>query len=95
MTMYTCYVNGEYKTVKADTEEEAIREAGIEEGDIYDLVETDKSPPANEQDMFRVHLDVVLLRVLPAAVRRDVRNGTLQHLQERLLDAFAGHVPRD
>jgi len=41
MTMYTCYVNGEYKTVKADTEEEAIREAGIEEGDIYDLVETD------------------------------------------------------
>ncbi len=41
MTMYTFYVNGEYKTVEADTEEEAIREAGIEEGDIYDLVETD------------------------------------------------------
>jgi hypothetical protein len=39
--MYTFYVNGEYKTVEADTEEEAIREAGIEEGDIYDLVETD------------------------------------------------------
>lgn len=41
MTMYTFYVNGEYKTIEADTEEEAIREAGIEEGDIYDLVETD------------------------------------------------------
>jgi hypothetical protein len=41
MTMYTFYVNGDYKTVEADTEEDAIREAGIEEGDVYDLVETD------------------------------------------------------
>jgi len=39
--MYTFYVNGDYKTVEADTEEDAIREAGIEEGDVYDLVETD------------------------------------------------------
>lgn len=41
MTMYTFYVNGEYKTIEADTEEEAIKQAGIEEGDTYDLVETD------------------------------------------------------
>jgi hypothetical protein len=41
MTTYTFYINGEYKTVEADTEEDAIREAGIEEGDAYDLVETD------------------------------------------------------
>ena len=41
MTAYTFYVNGEYKTIEADTEEEAIMAAGIEEGDVYDLVETD------------------------------------------------------
>ena len=41
MTQYTFYINGEYKTVEADTEEDAAREAGIEEGDVYDLVETD------------------------------------------------------
>ena len=41
MTAYTFYINGEYKTVDADSEEEAIKEAGIEEGDSYDLVETD------------------------------------------------------
>ena len=41
MTQYTFYINGEYTTVEADSEEEAIRKAGIEEGDAYDLVETD------------------------------------------------------
>ena len=41
MTAYTFYINGEYRTVEADTEEEAIKQAGIEEGDVYDLVETD------------------------------------------------------
>jgi hypothetical protein len=41
MTQYTFYANGEYKTVEADTEEDAIKVAGIEEGDAYDLVETD------------------------------------------------------
>ena len=41
MTLYTFYINGEYKTVEADTEEDAIKAAGIEEGDVYDLVETD------------------------------------------------------
>jgi len=41
MTKYTFYINGEYKTVEADSEDDAIREAGIEEDDAYDLVETD------------------------------------------------------
>jgi hypothetical protein len=41
MTEYTFFINGEYRTVEADSEEEAIEEAGIEEGDAYDLVETD------------------------------------------------------
>ena len=41
MTQYTFYINGEYKTVEAGNEEEAIEKAGIGEGDAYDLVETD------------------------------------------------------
>ena len=41
MTMYTFCINGVYKIVEADTEEEAIKEAGIEEGDVCDLVEVD------------------------------------------------------
>ncbi len=41
MTQYTFYINGEYTTVEADSEEEAIKEAGIKDGDTYDLVETD------------------------------------------------------
>jgi len=43
MSEYTFYINGEYKTVEADTEEEALKEAGIEEGDAYSLVETSES----------------------------------------------------
>ena len=41
MTEYTFFINGEYKTVEAEDLEGALKEAGIEEGDEYDLVETD------------------------------------------------------
>jgi hypothetical protein len=41
MTQYTFYINGDYKTVEADSEEEAIEKAGLSDGDTYDLVETD------------------------------------------------------
>ena len=41
MTEYTFFFNGEYKTIEADTEEEALKETGIEEGDVYNLVDVD------------------------------------------------------
>jgi len=41
MTMYTFYVNGLHKTVEADSEEEAMKEARIKEDDAYSLVEVD------------------------------------------------------
>ena len=41
MTTYTFYVNGDYKTVESDTEEEGIEAAGIKEGDVQNLVEID------------------------------------------------------
>ena len=35
MAEYTFFFNGEYKTVEADSEDEAIKEAGIKEDDAY------------------------------------------------------------
>ena len=45
--------------------------------------------------MRRVHLDVLLLGVLAAALRRDVADRAFEHLEERLLHAFARDVARD
>lgn len=41
MTMYTFYINGLYKTVEADSEDEAVKEVGAKEDDACDLVEID------------------------------------------------------
>ena len=40
MTMFTFCINGLFKTVEADSEEEAMKEARIKEDDAYNLVET-------------------------------------------------------
>jgi len=40
MTEYTFFINGGYKTAEAEDLEGALKEAGIEEGEGYDLVET-------------------------------------------------------
>ncbi len=45
--------------------------------------------------MAGVHLDVLLLGMLAAALRGDVGDGAFEHFQERLLDAFAGDVAGD
>ena len=41
MTMYTFCINGLHKTVEADNEEEAMKEARIKEDDAYNLLEAD------------------------------------------------------
>ena len=50
---------------------------------------------ADEEDIRGVHLDVLLLRMLPPALRRHVGDGAFEHLQQRLLNAFARDVARD
>src|SRR5262249_618213 len=50
---------------------------------------------ADEEDVRRVDRDVLLLRVLPAALRGNVADRPLEHLQERLLDSLAGDVAGD
>jgi len=41
MTMYTFCINGLCKTVEADSEEDAMKEARIKEDDAYNLIEAD------------------------------------------------------
>jgi hypothetical protein len=54
-----------------------------------DLVDTDERAAADEQDVARVDLDVLLLGMLAATLRRDVADRALEHLEQRLLHAFA------
>src|SRR5207249_1307292 len=59
---------------------------------LDDLLQAVERSPAHEQDVLRVDLDVLLLRVLAAALRWDARDRAFENLQERLLHALAGDV---
>ena len=50
---------------------------------------------ADEQDVFGVDLDKLLLRMLAAAVGRHVADRALHDLEQRLLHALAADIPRD
>ena len=60
-----------------------------------DLVEADEGPAADEEDVGRVDLEELLVRVLAAPLRRDVRDRALQDLEQRLLHALARDVAGD
>src|SRR5262249_24237096 len=59
------------------------------------LVEPDEGAAADEQDVAGVDLEEFLVRMLAAALRRHVRDGAFENLQQRLLDTFARHVAGD
>ena len=59
------------------------------------VVEADERPADDEEDVGRIELDVLLLGMLTAPLRRHVAHGAFQNLQERLLHAFAGDIARD
>src|SRR3989304_3515092 len=54
-----------------------------------------EAPAADEEDVLRVDLDVLLLRVLAAALRRHAGDRPLEDLEQRLLHALARDVARD
>ena len=60
-----------------------------------DLVQAVEGAAADEENVRRVDFDVFLQGMLPAALRRHVGDRSLHDLEERLLDALAGNVPRD
>src|ERR1019366_4074682 len=62
---------------------------------LDDLLEPVEGPAADEQDVLRVDLDVLLLRMLAPALRRDARDRAFQDLEERLLHALTAHIARD
>src|SRR6266851_3123899 len=62
---------------------------------LDDLLQPVESAAADEQDVGGVDLDEILVRVLAAALRRDVRDRALEDLQQRLLDALTAHIPSD
>src|SRR5207247_84169 len=58
---------------------------------LDDLVQPLERPTAHEEDIGRVDLDKLLVGMLAPALGRDVGHGTLQDLEQGLLDA----LPRD
>src|SRR5439155_5984028 len=62
---------------------------------LDDLLETLERAAANEENVRRVDLDEVLMRVLATALRRNIGDGSLEYFQERLLDTLSGDVPGD
>src|SRR5690606_27645642 len=60
-----------------------------------DLVEAGKGTAADKQDIGRIDLQELLLRMLAAALRRNARDRAFHDLEQRLLHALARHVARD
>src|SRR5690606_15298079 len=77
----------------ADVGAEADRRPLPASGD--DLLEPGECTAADEQDVGRIDLKELLLRVLAAALRGYGGDGPLHDLQEGLLDALARHVAGD
>src|SRR5688572_4729333 len=59
------------------------------------LVEADEGAAADEEDVRGIDLNELLMRMLASALRRNIRDGAFENLQEGLLHPFAGHVARD
>src|SRR4029079_14601117 len=59
------------------------------------LLEADERAAADEQDVGRVDLEELLVRVLAPALRRNVGDRAFEDLQERLLGPLTRHVARD
>src|SRR6266511_3535905 len=62
---------------------------------LDDPLQAREGTAADEQDVRGVDLDELLVRMLPAALRRHRGGGPLQDLQQGLLDTFARDVPGD
>ena len=69
--------------------------AGLADPLVHDAVQPLEGAAADEQDVRRIDLDEVLVRVLAAALRRHVGNRALDYLEQRLLHTLAGDVARD
>ena len=63
---------------------------------LLDLViQTNESSTTDEENVRGVDLDVFLIRMLAAALGRNIASGALKNLQQRLLHPFSGNVASD
>ncbi len=60
-----------------------------------DIFDTGEHPANDEENVLRVDLDELLMRVLAPALRRDVRHRAFDDLQERLLHTLAADIARE
>ena len=60
-----------------------------------DFLDALERSSADEEDVRRIEGDEFLVRVFPAAARRDVCDGAFEDLQKRQLDALAGYIAGD
>ena len=61
---------------------------------LNNFFEPDEGAAANKEDLLRVNLNVFLVRVFTAALRRNVARAAFQNLQKSLLNAFARDITR-
>src|SRR5262249_32782948 len=69
--------------------------AADSESTLDDLVEADKGSATNEQDMRRVDLRELLMRMFSPSLRRNIGDCSFEHLQQCLLNAFTRHIACD
>ena len=62
---------------------------------LDDFVQSLERAAADEENVARVDLNELLVRMLASALRRNVRDRALDDLQQRLLHALAGDVARN
>ncbi len=60
-----------------------------------DVFDPDERATHDEQDVTRVHLDVLLFGMLASTLRRNVGDGSFEHLQQTLLNAFTRDIACD
>jgi len=62
---------------------------------LDDVVQADEGSTADEQNVGRIDLQEILLRMFTTTLGRNVRDSAFDDLQKSLLNAFARHVTRD
>src|SRR5262249_28125488 len=73
-----------------------VKPEGAAADALFDnLFQTDKNTTAYKKDVGGIHGRELLMRVLAAALRRNIRRGAFQYLKQRLLHALAGNVASD
>jgi len=59
---------------------------------LHNIVKAHKSATADKQNVPRVNLQILLLRMFASALRRHACNGSFQNLEQGLLNAFTGDI---